>query len=455
MSKTFSHKSNDFDCSAYLSHGLRWSVKGVHNDFDCSKLNSSIHNTRDSKRGYATHKRESVKVRDWGVLLKEEMDAVTRKEKASLLQKDISPNFSKGKIVEKFPEKHYYESEYNTLMKWMDEEEIIIPPPSMFADKREEIQRISLVADETLCNKSYNSNYYCYDRQNPGYMAGDSANEVAVKATEIRRSPGREVANTHVYNYESLEQNTAYENLEKDDAITAIETPPSFEGVMSPGGFQNFVQQQLVGFGEDEKDEKVRRRRLCRHFVKGFCSRGEMCEFLHDSSIFCTDEQKVFLGGLPLHITPQILKDKLENQGLTVLNKPKIMRGFTPQVCLGSVEQAEKLIARRFVYIDEHRLDVRPYQDREQLRKGLPSVVKRSVFLGGLPEDTTGDMIIADLQRLEDVKVVNFPVVKNGYAPRVVLESLEHAKMLVSLKRVIVNGTCVDVRPYVNFKKRY
>jgi len=97
-------------------------------------------------------------------------------------------------------------------------------------------------------------------------------------------------------------------------------------------------------------------------------------------------------------------------------------------------------------------VDVRAYQDRDQLRKGY--LVQRSVFLGGLPNGTTGEVIVADLKRL-DIKVVDFPVVKNGYAPRVVLGSIEHAKILVSMKRVVVNGTLVDVRPYVNFRKRY
>jgi len=80
--------------------------------------------------------------------------------------------------------------------------------------------------------------------------------------------------------------------------------------------------------------------------------------------------------------------------------------------------------------------------------------VKRSVFLGGLKESTTAEMIIRDIQKL-DVKVVEHPIVKSGYAPRVVLGSVEGAKMLVSLKRVLVNGTVVDVRPYVDSKKRF
>jgi len=453
MSKILSQESNDFDCRAYLGHGLQWSVKS-RNDFDWSRSNSGIQNIRECNTQYVKHDRtELVAVRDWGVLLQEELRAESLKERAALLQKDISTIFMKEKIAEKSLEKHYYESEYNTLLKWMDEEDIIVPPPSMFADKLEEIQRISLVADETLGRNLSISNYNCY-RQTQRYI-GELANEVAIKAIEMPRTPGQ-VRDGNVNDYNYLEPSVTCEDLAKEVAIKAIETPRSSLEVMSPGGFQNFIEEQLVGFGQSElkDDGEVRKRRLCRHFVKGFCSRGETCEFLHDPSIFCTDEQKVFLGGLPLHMTPEILKDKLERQGLTVLNRPRIMRGFTPQVCLGSIEEAQELIARRFLFLDEYRVDVRPYQDKEQLRKGLPSVVKRSVFLGGLPENTTGEMITDDLKRL-DVQVVNFPVVKNGYAPRVVLESVEDAKMLVSLKRVMVNSTVVDVRPYVNFRKRY
>jgi len=322
--------------------------------------------------------------------------------------------------LEEFLEKQYYESEYTSLLKWIDEEEIVVPPSSMFADfadKREEIQKISLVADEALHCQPYDYNHH------------------------YKRPDGFRVEDRQVH------------GLENEDALKAIEAQRIIE-VMYERGFENFVKEQLVGFGEIKKDEDLKKRRLCRHFAKGFCFRGESCEFLHDASIFCTDAQKVFLGGLPLHMTSQMLKDKLEMLGLTVLNRPKIMRGFTPQVCLGSIEQAKILIAKRFLYIDDHLVDVRPYQDREEFRQDRSSTVKRSVFLGGLPENTTGEMIVYDLQRL-DVKVLNFPVVKNGYAPRVILESAESAKMLVSLKRVTVNGAAVEVRPYVNFRKRY
>jgi len=137
---------------------------------------------------------------------------------------------------------------------------------------------------------------------------------------------------------------------------------------------------------------------------------------------------------------------------LTVLNKPRILRGFTPEVCLGSVEEANRLIAQRYVVLDSQRIDVRQYRNKDQLRQILPSVIKRSVFLGGLKENTTAEMIIRDIQKL-GLKVVEQPIVKNGYAPRVVLGSVEGAKLLVSRKRVLVNGSMVDIRSYVSRKR--
>jgi len=62
------------------------------------------------------------------------------------------------------------------------------------------------------------------------------------------------------------------------------------------------VESHLEGFGFKPEHEIVGNRRLCRHFLKGRCNRGSSCDFLHDESVFCTDDQKVFLGGLPVHV---------------------------------------------------------------------------------------------------------------------------------------------------------
>lgn len=406
MSNSFSQKleeSHGFDCSDFLGQKLQWPSNDFLNKLDRYSGSSTC-------EYFYTREREmkAVTNRDW------------RGE--AVPQHALSHrSFQKEKTPENCLDDQYYATEYKTLVDWMDEGADIIPAPSQLADKREEIQKLSVLAEQGL-------------------------GELPTAGPPL---------------WDRYARFSGCEELAKQVAIKAIETPreviETSRQVMSPGGFQNFVQEQLVGFGDTPKETKdgvVRKRRLCRHFVKGFCLRGGSCAFLHDPSIFCCDEQKVFLGGLPLHLTPQLLKTKLEEKGLTVLNTPRIMRGFTPQVCLGSVEEAERLVTQQYIYIGDQRVDVRPYQEEDKLRQTFPSVVKRSVFLGGLPENTTGEMITKDMQRL-DIKVEVVPVVKSGYAPRVVLASLKDAKMLVALKRVVVNGTVVDVRPYVNFRKRY
>jgi len=453
MYREQSKENNEFDCSAYLSHGLRWPAKECY-EFHLHRPSINIQKNCERWSKYTKRKTKSS-VRDWGVLLREQMKATTRKKQALLVQKEAraSSRSRDKETTENLQEKQYYENEYNTLLKWIDQGEIIVPPPSMFADKREEIQQISLVADEALGTIFRNSAPDCFKEQVDDYTSETVAHEVALRAIETPREAGIEVQHSNVLDYNSEEGRISCEDLAKDVAIRGLETPRTSCEVMSAGGLKSSIEEQLAGVGE-KVEKKLPKRRLCRYFVKGFCDRADSCEFLHDQSIFCTDEQKVFLGGLPLHITSVILIAKFEEQGMTVLNKPIIMRGFCPEVCLGSVEQAKRLVAQRFFYIANYRLDVRPYQDKQQMRKGLRSMVKRSVFLGGLPENTTGDMVITDLKRL-DVSVENYPVVKNGCARRVVLDSVEHAKMLVALKRVLVNGIAVDVRPYVNFRKRY
>jgi len=463
MSKVPSQESHSFDCSAYLSHGLKWPGNEYRDDHDWLEARTytgdrSEYNTKCGEKPDI----KSVRSRDWSSLFREKMNAISDRGKNIFLPENSLADFQTARYDDKLSEEHYYNSEYSNLIKWMDEEEIIVPPPCQFADKRDEIQQISLLAEEALCRESCTTESHCYDREMRNYVSQDVERDDVLTAIQIPRNSDLEINGTREP-LTSSEPNFRCADLAKEVAIKAIETPCETPcdtpPVMSPRGFQSFVEEQLIGFGqvkEKQQDQHNggRKRRLCRHFVKGFCLRGDSCDFLHDPSVLCTDEQKVFLGGLPPHLTPETLKLKLEEQGLKILNKPRIMRGFTPQVCLGSVKEAERLIAQRHILIDNNRVDVRPYQDRDQLRKGLPSVVKRSVFLGGLPEGTTGEMIIVDLRRL-DVDVVDFPVIKNGYAPRVVLGSVDHAKMLVALKRVMVNSTAVDVRPYVNFRKRY
>jgi len=198
-----------------------------------------------------------------------------------------------------------------------------------------------------------------------------------------------------------------------------------------------------------QNDCSTGKRRLCRHFLKGHCKRGNSCDFLHDNSIFCPDKQKVFLGGLPAHTTAEYLCMKLKEKNYTVINKPKVLRGFTPQVCLATIEQAQSLIAEGKIFIDGSPVDVRPYEDRKP-----PDDLKRSIFLGGLPNG----ILVSDIKQelaLLGVRVMNHPILKAGFVPQVVLGSPEEAQRLIKASRVMLKGKLVEVRPYVNFRKRY
>jgi len=61
-------------------------------------------------------------------------------------------------------------------------------------------------------------------------------------------------------------------------------------------------------------------------------------------------------------------------------------------------------------------------------------------------------MIIDDLEKL-DVKVVNHPLIKTGFTPKVTLGTVEQAQKLIKMKKVWINLSLVDIRPYVNFRK--
>jgi len=205
--------------------------------------------------------------------------------------------------------------------------------------------------------------------------------------------------------------------------------------------------------GSDQQQEPRMKARHCRHFLKGFCDRGASCGFRHDYSIFCTDLQKVFLGGLPKHVNSSLLRQKLKEQGYTVLNNPRIHKWYSPQVCLGSIAEAKRLVEKGSIVIDGAIVRVRPYEavrgDRE---KKFPDEVRRSIFLSGLAPNTTAEMIRNQLAKIGLV-VVNTPLVESGYSRKVVLETFEQTLTLLRLSCVEINGSMASVRPFANIRR--
>jgi len=274
------------------------------------------------------------------------------------------------------------------------------------------------------------------------------------------------VQNNNIDCFTRYERESLYKQHMKYKSICKQATLRQHESVHSAS--QNHYEQHPISMfnmetshlkeldAKQEQDNFEGKRRLCRHFLKGRCNRGKSCDFLHDESIFCSDEQKVFLGGLPTHITDKELRDALRKQGYTVLNKPKVLQGFSPQICLGSVQEAQSMIKRGNVMIEGEFVDVRPYEAfaKDNVKIGSEEETKRSVFLGGLSSSTTGWMIKKRLAALGFV-TANHPVVKSGFAPQVMLESAEQARRLVKLKNIKINKSTVEVRPYSRYRVKF
>jgi len=334
----------------------------------------------------------------------------------------------------------FYPDEYNELIAYMDHDYGDIRNS---AHEREQIRNFPELADDDLSNLRIAGSVGSFD----GIAMDSSYWDGIVPSPNIDEFAGwNETWDSQIFS-ESNELQTFSEKLSLKESLKSTD-------------FHDMVDEHLRGFGEKRPEhweplpeDENRKRRLCRHFLKGHCKRGRACDFLHDPSIFCPDFQKVFLGGLPAHITETTLQEKLTQQGYTVINKPKVLRGFTPQVCLGSVEEAQQLIKKGRIFIDGSQVDVRPYEAfaKDDLDKRLPDDTKRSVFIGGLSNGTTGQMIINDLEKL-DVKVVNHPLIKTGFTPKVTLGAVEQAQKLIKMKRVRIHHSLVDIRPYVNFR---
>jgi len=207
---------------------------------------------------------------------------------------------------------------------------------------------------------------------------------------------------------------------------------------------QRLKQHQESILNETEKQENVLKVSFESRLPENLASTGNQGS---DSNA----EQKIFLGGLPLGMTERGLRQELAAQGYKVLKRPKIIRGFAPQVLMRSVDEAKALVEKGVITINGSEVQVRPFNSlmKQSKSKKIPNVERRSIFLGGLPSGTTSRDIKEVLMRM-DIKVVNYPVVKFGYSRQVILETFSQAKTLINMGKVLINGTFVDVRPFMN-----
>jgi len=167
------------------------------------------------------------------------------------------------------------------------------------------------------------------------------------------------------------------------------------------------------------------------------------------------DGQRVFLGGLPIGITERTVRQNLAALGYKVLKRPKILHGFAPEVWMKTADQAKDLVEKGTINIEGCEVEVRPYNSLTKLSelKKLPNVGKRSVFIGGMSSETTTKNLQDALTEM-GMKVLNYPVIKHGFARQVILDTTSQAKTLIKMKKINVNGMFVDVRPFINQKHR-
>jgi len=170
---------------------------------------------------------------------------------------------------------------------------------------------------------------------------------------------------------------------------------------------------------------------------------------------FSKGEQRVFLGGLPVGMTERTLRQQLAAQGYKVLKRPKILRGFAPEVLMRSAQEAKELVELGTIMINGVKVEVRPFNSlmKQSESRKIPNIKKRSIFLGGLSDCTTAKDIQEALAEM-GVNVVNYPVVKFGFSRQVILETVRQATALIEKKKILINGTLVDVRPFLRQQSR-
>jgi hypothetical protein len=166
-------------------------------------------------------------------------------------------------------------------------------------------------------------------------------------------------------------------------------------------------------------------------------------------------EQRVFLGGLPVGMTERALRQQLSVLGYKVLKRPKILRGFAPEVLMRSVEEAKELVQRGTILMNGVEVEVRPFNSlmKQSESRKIPNIRKRSVFLGGLSDGTTAKDIQDEFTKM-GIMVVNYPVIKFGFSRQVILENACQARTLIEKKKVLINGALVDVRPFMRQQSR-
>jgi len=208
-----------------------------------------------------------------------------------------------------------------------------------------------------------------------------------------------------------------------------------------------YVTKFINDGSQENIRSKERRVPFCRHFFRGFCERGNSCCFNHCDKRTTHPSQKVFICGLPPNTTEVALRRQLTNLGFSV-NKNVSIHKFLTCVEFGSPNEAQKFI-KKGIMINGSLVKLRSWKSvAERNRARIADITRRSIFLGGLAESTTCNIIRLTLEKI-GAKVVNLIKIKRGFCPKVTLSSVKQKEMLVSQRKIKINGSMVDIRSYV------
>jgi len=340
-------------------------------------------------------------------------------------------NFSEdpGQHVGKpFIKTNFYEDEYKKMVLEMDKEEL--PQDEKPVDPFEELLQLSVLADEGFQSSKLSLPPVTpiWNKPRPSHLSinsllrwkryKDEKHELVMAVIKKLEQQDMELFRSRQLHWKKSIVNVIRERFDN-------------VGV----GEYNFHECARTKSYNVKRKEKITRN------LPGVCHKNRQD--------YNSETQKVFLGGLPRLITSQKLVWELKKKGYKVINKPKVFPRYSPEVCLGSAEEAQLMLQKKTIIIDGCTVDVRPFKTFKQKKMDSQlEVNQRSVFLEGIPSVMTVRVVITEIEKL-GLKVTNHQLARGGCITKVTLATIEQAKRLIAQSVIEIDGFAVNVRPYM------
>ena len=176
---------------------------------------------------------------------------------------------------------------------------------------------------------------------------------------------------------------------------------------------------------------------------------------------------KIFLGGLPVNITPEAIIEslaylKLEDPKITLpkryvkSKKKKVPVGFAI-LQLNCDEQAEKLIDLKELKIFGKKISVKPYLEGEELKKTVDYNSKCKVFLPQIPAEISIDDLkkkLSEYGEIKDLYKLKDPVTQeyrnSGYC---FFCKAESAEKVIEAEQILINNHWIKLMKFTKKKK--